>query len=117
MNTNNFVGIGRSEAYAPARDSDGRGHEHLGHQDQLSQRPGPCRPSSGPLGWLEVLLAQTHQDAFAVPFQRRGVHLDVARPLGDRGETHVAACLGGQETAASSSLLSDEVTTNGGLQK
>lgn len=59
---------------------------------------------------------QTHQDAFAVPFQHRGVHLGVAQPLGDRGETHVEACLGGQETAASSSLLSDEVTTNGGLQ-
>lgn len=60
---------------------------------------------------------QRHQDAFAVPFQHPGVHLDVARPSGDRGETHVVACLGGQETAASSSLLSNEVTTNGGLQK
>lgn len=55
LNTNNFVGIGCSEAYAPARDSGGRGHEHLGlghqdHQDQLSQRPGAFRPSSAPVG-------------------------------------------------------------------
>lgn len=59
---------------------------------------------------------QIRQGAFVVPFRVLGVHLGVARPLGDREEIHVAACLGGQGTAASSSLLSDEVTADGGLQ-
>lgn len=55
------------------------------------------------------------QDAFAVPFRGLGVHSDVARSLGVLGES-AAACLGGQGKAASSSLLSDEVTAKGRLQ-
>ncbi|KAJ5991083.1 hypothetical protein N7522_011290 [Penicillium canescens] len=117
QDTDNFEGMVGPEAYAPARDSGGRerGHSVRDRQDQPSQRPGASHPSSDQLGSLEVLPAPIHQGAFAVPFRVPGVHLDVGRPLGDPGGIHAAACLGGQGTAASSSLLSNEVTTKGRL--
>lgn len=78
-----------------------------------------CQPSSGPLGWPVVPLARRRQGASVVPFRGLGVHLDVARSSGGLsgglGGTRVVPCLGGQETAGSSSLLGCGITTKRGL--
>ncbi|KAJ5105793.1 hypothetical protein NUU61_003140 [Penicillium alfredii] len=112
ITTHSFEGIEVAGGNAPARDSDGIEHEHSvpGPQDQPSQEA--SHPSSDPLGLLEALLVQRHQDAFVVPFQAQGVRRSgVDRALGDPGPYPAAGCLGGRETVAPSSLLSGKVTT------